>query len=618
MTSFGGYAQKSLDIDLSTGRISIQEVSPDSGLVSRFIGGRGISSKILFDSVGPGTDPLSAENVLVFSTGPLTGSLAPSSSRAVFAAKSPLTGIFGDSNIGGNFAPEVKFAGYDNFVIRGKSSKPVYLWIDDSTVSIKDATSLWGKDSWETQTALREMHRDDSVKVACIGQAGENLVGIAAIMSAGHAAGRAGMGAVMGSKNLKAIVVRGSGGVPHSNLDETMAKAVEFVGLLNEDSYPMQLAKTFGTPLWQDQSYGQGCWSVHNFQRSRMDGLLDTLSCRVIKEKYVRHMTSCFNCPIGCDLYCQIDEGEYAGTKTAGPEYYAFGRFGAMCGNRNAAAVIKANELCDRYGMDVGNTSIPFAFECFEKGLITEKDTGGLSLRWGNHEAIVALVEQIAFRKGFGAVLADGVLRAVEQIGEEARPFAMHVKGMNMNTEDPRSDAQRYYANRYLLSPRGADHLRMQNAEGWLLGFGKGSGTKEEVGRKMVWYENYNALQDMMGVCRFSYVTYTTWPEDIKKKFVLLCDLFNSVTGIDLSQEELLVAADRVNTLERLFNAREGLTKKDDVFPTRFYTEPLPDGPSAGHLADTSPVEWYYRVREYDATEGNPTEELIERLKLRD
>ena len=349
-----------------------------------------------------------------------------------------------------------------------------------------------------------------------------------------------------------------------------------------------------------------------------MEGLLEQLSCRVIKEKYVRRMTSCFNCPIGCDLYCQIDSGEFAGTKTAGPEYYAFGRFGAMCGNTNAGAIIKANELCDRYGMDIGNTSIPFAMECFEKGLITQKDTDGLDLSWGNYKAIVTLVEQIALRKGFGRILADGVLKAVEQIGEAARPFAMHVKGMNMNTEDPRSDAQRYYANRYLLSPRGADHLRMQNAEGWLLGFGKGAGTKEEVGRKMVWYENYNALQDVMGVCRFAYVTYTTWPEDIQKKYQLLVALYRAVTGLDKSEQELLTAADRVNTIERLFNAREGLTKKADVFPNRFYTDPLPDGPSAGHLADTSPVEWYYRIRGYDEDTGNPTEELVEKLALLD
>jgi len=612
----GGYAGKCLYVDLTAGKVSIKPLNFGDRL-RRFIGGRGMGSKTLYDSVGPQTDPRGPENVLIISTGVLTGSLAPSASRAVFTGKSPLTGIFGDANIGGHFGPELKYAGFDYVVISGKAPEPLYLWIDNGNVSLQSAKDLWGKDSWETQRLLREKHKDDMIKVACIGQAGENGVAFACVMSHGHAAGRTGMGAVMGSKNLKAIAVRGSNPVPHASHELTKRAGRKFVELLRNDPYAWIQARTYGTTMWQDHAYEKASWGVNNYRQARYDGL-ENLTAENLRKDYIKRMCSCFNCPLGCDVYCEVNDGEFAGTKTTGPEYFAFGRFGALSGNSDIAAIIKAQDLCDRYGIDVGNTSIPFAMECFERGLITKKDTGGEDLSFGNYQAIVRTIEEIAFRKGFGAVLADGVLKAVEAIGEESRPYAMHVKGMNFNPEDPRSAIDRYYANRYLLSPRGGDHLRMQNPEfKFYGGFARGL-PKTEVAQKMVWFENYNAMQDILGICRFSACTYTTWPEDIRNKCSAQVEMFNAVTGLDYSEEDLMKVGDRTNVIERLFNAREGKTNKDDVWPDRQLKEPLPDGPNKGSIADPSPIKFYYKVREYDEETGNPTPELIERLELLD
>ncbi|MEM3755241.1 MAG: aldehyde ferredoxin oxidoreductase N-terminal domain-containing protein, partial [Candidatus Bathyarchaeia archaeon] len=412
MNEWYGYAGRILRIDLSKQKIVKAELN--KSLAKAFIGGRGINSKILFDEVNPGIDAFSPENLLIFGTGPATGTIGLGTGRYTVSSKSPLTGILGDANSGGFWAPELKYAGYDHIIIKGISSDPVYLWIDDDHVELRDAKHLWGLDTWQTDKAIKQEIGDEDIQIACIGQAGENLVRYACIINnLARAAGRTGMGAVMGSKRLKAIAVRGS-------KDVKIAKQKEYIEYVNElckriyESPLYKEVSTIGTPILVEKCRARNLFPVNNFQYTQWsEEKIEAISGKTFHEKFSIRSKACFGCPIHCSHFYSIKEGPYAGTVGEGIEYEVIGPFGIQTGTPDIMMIVKAHELCSKYSIDTcscGNV-IATAMEWYQKGIITKEDTGGIELKWGDVEAIMDLVKKICFKEGFGRILAEGVKR---------------------------------------------------------------------------------------------------------------------------------------------------------------------------------------------------------------
>jgi aldehyde:ferredoxin oxidoreductase len=614
--SCGGYCGAVLQVDLSRGKWAKR---PLSGKLARsFIGGRGFTTKMQWDALAPRTDPLSPENILVFAAGPLVGTGVPLAARFTVGGKSPLTGILGDSNCGGQWGPELKFSGYDMVVVRGRSKSPVYLWIDNDKIEIKNADAVWGKNTFETDTIIKEEVGDEDIEVAMIGQAGENQVKYACIMAHMYnAAGRTGMGCVMGSKNLKAIAVRGSKGVSICNVKKFMKLVDQFNEILRNDTMSSKVAPKLGTPMWVESAVAAGSVATRNYSAAGFTEGWEKISGDALRDKYVSRIIGCFGCRICCHRYSVIKDGEFGSTCAATPEYFCLSTFGFQCGNNNLESIIKANQLCNLYGLDIasGGAVIAFAMECYEKGLITKKDTGGLGLEWGNYRSIVELVERIALRKGIGDLLAEGSRRAAERIGKGAEKYAMQIKGMEIPETDPR--ARKAYAYRYCLATRGGDHLRAPNAR-----FNLGQQIPfEEVGQMHKYSEDYKALIDSLGVCHFVIETYFDGSDkgfDLRQK--ALIDFYSAVTGLDADLESLMKVGERVYNLEKAFNVREGLTRADDVFPERFLKEPMPFGPHKGNVEDYYPriSENYYKARGWNIETSIPTRKKLMELELED
>jgi len=610
----GGYVGKVLYVDLSKKKIVKKPLSKD--LVQNFLGGRGFTSKVLYDHIRSDVDPLSPRNKLIFATGPLTGTLAPSSSRFVVAARSPLTSFLGDANSGGHWGPELKFAGYDMIVIDGRAEKPVYLWVNDDEVEIKYARHIWGRDTRETERIIKEDLSCVDARIASIGQAGENLVKFASvIVDLDHAAGRTGMGAVMGSKNLKAIAVHGTQGVRIANPDVFIEVINKLMNIITTDPRSSITAPKLGTTAFLSEVQKDGGLATLNWQTGVFDGA-EKISGETLRETYLVTATACFACPLRSDRYCRIDDGPFKGTYVGGPEYFALVNFGSKCGNDNLASIIKANELVNLYGLDVGSTGgiIGFVMECYEKGILTKDDVDGLNLDRGNYESILKLIKKIAFREGFGDLLAEGIKTAAEKIGKGAEKYAMHVKGMDIVTVDPR--CHKAYSLRYAVASRGGDHLRLQaivdKFELDRLPF-------DEAGERLVWWENLMSVLDATGVCKFTYSTFSSSRQLAEKKALnCLSKLYSSATGIDIDPKTLLTVGERITNIERLFNLRMGLQRKDDSLPRRFIEEPLPEGPMKGSVYDVFEplLNAYYKARGWDERTGIPTTEKLENLKL--
>jgi aldehyde:ferredoxin oxidoreductase len=605
-----GYVGKTLWVDLTEGRASDEVL--DDALGRAFIGGYGLGAKTLFDRQKAGVDPLAAEGIIGFLTGPLTGTEALGGSRYTVVGKSPLTGGWGDANSGGDFGPYLKFAGYDGVFFTGISEKPVYLMIGDGKVEIRDAAHLWGKDCYETEDLLKsELGKD--LRVACIGPSGEKVSRIAAIMNdRGRAAGRSGLGAVMGSKRLKAIAVKGKARVPV--FDE-----VKVAGL--RKTYMSQLGGTIGwmkehgTAFVAASSAHNGDSPVKNWGGVGYHDFpdIDGFAADKITGRRIRRY-GCFKCPIGCGAHMQAGTGEYA--YDAGchrPEYETLSLFGSNCLNNNIESIMKLNDLCNRYGLDtisVGAT-MAFAIECFEKGLVSASDTDGIEMTWGNHRAMVAMTEKLAKREGFGETLADGVKIAAERIGGRSEEFAMHINGQELGGHDPKHDY--HWGVGYLIDPTPARHT--QNAEVFrpmtaLIKQDRMSDgdVGEEYKAASMLYHGVNCS----GICAF---VYSNFPRsDVFAEFMA------AVTGWDDTLADLAVTGERILNIRQAFNAREGLNQARFTVPGRLLGQPpFEKGPHAGITIDKDGwIDGCFAAAGWDRETGRPTRKKLEELGLND
>lgn len=614
-----GYAGRILRINLSTRRIKVEEVNEK--LARMYLGGRGFNIAKLYDEVDPSVDPLSPENKLMIATGPIPGTGFPLGARLNVSAKSPQTGILGDSNVGGHYAAEMKYAGFDQIIIEGRSSRPVYIYICNGEVEIRDAEGIWGLTISKTYDALRRELRDPGVQIAAIGPAAENMVKFSGIFfNRVRPAARTGLGVVMASKNLKAIVVKGDGFIEVAKpvLFEKIVDEIELEVYTHEQYWPRRIMGTSRILLAANKI---GVLPGKHFTEPVLPlQYAFEISGEKLALKYNVKNRACFSCIVPCSRVFVVKNRENA-FLSEGPEYEALAGMTVRIGNNDLEKALRAIELINDLGLDVISTSevISWAMELYSNGQLTRNDTDGLELEWGNMNAVFELIMKIAYRRGFGEVLADGVVEAAEKIGK-GRDIAFHVKKLEMIQADPRG--LKGYGLGFAVSSRGADHLRsepfielMDNAELGAKMFGEPESTLRlgvrGKGKLVAYYENICALVDSLGVCKnlaenMNILNY----EKISK-------LIESVTGLELTPLEVEEIGERVVNLERAYNAREGINKTHDVLPTRFLKEPLKKGPSAGHVVELEDMlKEYYKAREWNPDTGLPTIEKLEKLGL--
>lgn len=604
MNTWCGYRGKYLDVDL-TNHV-IKQYPLDEDLAANFMGGKGFGAKTLFDQLPPNCPPLSPENILVFATGPLTGTMAPSSGRFEVCTKSPATGLWLDTNTGGYFGPELKYAGFDMLIIRGKADKPVYLVIDNAHVRLESADSIWGKDTIGTHQWIKRRHSSE-YRVSCIGPAGEKGALIAGIISEYRALGRGGAGAVMGSKNLKAIAVRGTGGVPYHQSEKFMRTCRESFNELANHPDTGGGRQKYGTNVILSSMDEMGIHPVRNFQKGKFSG-----ASKVNEEtiyKYYTRDKACFGCPIYCSKIAEVKEGKYKGSFTEGPEYENVWSFGAQCENTDVGAIIHAEYLCDYYGIDGISTGniIGFLMECVEKGVLTDSDIG-FQLRFGDDDGIIQAIHRIGKREGPGELWGEGV-RSIAEAYPGSASFAIHVKGLELPAYDPRGSTGMALA--YATSDRGGCHLRSWPIGEELLA------TEQRMDPFSIEYkaELVKNQQDLFcmincsGMCLFA-----TFAVSLRQMVPFLY----AATGIEAfnGSEKLLEIGERVNNLVRQFNIREGLSKALDTLPERFFKTPLSEGPNRDRVVDLDQMlNEYYFVRGWDP-EGVPTQRKLKELGL--
>jgi len=616
MTFRGGYAGTVLRVDLTNGVVHREPL--DESFARTYIGGRGFTARLQYDLIPVKVDPFGPENVVIVAPGPLTGTPAPSTARFTLGGRSPLTGVLGDANSGGFFGAVLKRAGYDLIIFQGRAPNPVYLWIDDDRAELRDARHLWGKDTHETARLIKEEVGTRAVSTAIIGPAGENLVRFAGLIVDGeHTAARTGLGAVLGSKRMKAIAVRGTREVPIHDPSAFADLADELYEVLRVDSRSGQELPQYGTTALLDHHTRLGGVNTRNWQTGLFEGK-EKIDGDYLNEHYLVRATGCYRCPVRCDRYSRVTEGEFAGTEVGGPEYSTLVSFGSACGNDNLASILKANEMCNKYGLDTIDTGniIAWTMELYERGILTKEDTDGVELTWGNYHAILEMVDRITFRKGaFADLLAEGIVSAAQEIGKDSERYAVHVKGMTPPPLDPR--AVKVYNFRYAVSTRGADHLRI-SAPG---AYGLDSFPRMEAAEKLKLWEGIVTIPDLMGLCKFPYSYYAeTVERTLHKMLDIVPGLYSAATGIEVTGDDLLLVARRVANVERAHNCRLGLRAKDDTMPPRFLEDPLPEGPNKGKVYDIldSMKEAWYTVHGWDVETGIPKRETLESLGLED
>ncbi len=609
-----GYMGKILRVNLSSGTITTEEIDPQIG--QNYIGGAGFASKILYDEVAAKADPLGPDNRLVFMTGPVTGTRFPTSGRFAVAAKSPLTGIMTTSTSSGFWGVELKKTGHDGIIFEGKAEKPVYLEILDDNVTLKDAADLRGKDAYETQAILKEKIGKKRARVACIGQAGENMAPIACVMNdEGRAAGRGGVGAVMGSKNLKAIVVLGTGKVT-SAADEFLKPMVqEFVKEVANDPFAGFFTK-WGTAFSMDMGWAVGDVPAKNWQEGLWQGgkgYAKIGGARMADTILKPHAGACYNCPIRCARWVEIPEGRFK-YEGPGPEYETLGSFGSMLLIDDLEAISWIGEMCNKYGLDTisAGCTVAWAMEAYEKGAITKDDTGGIELTWGNVDAVIAVVDQMGKGEGFGALLARGSRKASQEIGKGSEEYAIHVKGMEAPMHDPRC----YFslAVNYATGMRGACHVQGGSYTVEMaiispeagLNFKQGRHDKKNKGLAAKVSQDLSAVFNSVAICMFAGL-------GLQPSHVGL--LLGIVAGQGHNAQTILQAGERIINVQRAFACREGISRKDDVLPKRLVTA-LSEGGSAGKAADLEfQLNEYYLLRGWDDN-GIPTRQRLEFLGL--
>ncbi len=612
----GGYTGKILRINLTDQSVKAEDL-PES-MVRSFIGGAGFGIKLLFDEVKKGTDPLSPGNKLIFAPGPFSGTSVPCSSRMAITGKSPLTGAVGVSLTGGYFPVELKFAGFDIMIIEGKSDKPVYISIKDGNVKFRSAGKVWGMKTTDTQQIIKNELGDQNTRIACIGPAGENLSKLACIINELRAAGRKGLGAVMGSKNLKAIAVRGKGSVNIASKDKLKAARDLMAKEMKESEVLYPHFAKLGTPMVVDALSGLGIFPGKNFEETGVFVPVEEIG---VETQVTRNVGSehCYGCPVGCSQLKLAKTGEYSGILAEGPEFETMYSFGGTTGVDNIDAIIAADRLSDELGLDTisAGATIAFAMELFEKGIITEKDTGGIDLKFGNHRVMVDMLRLMAYREGFGDVLADGSRVAAQRIGKNSAKYAMHVKGLELPGYDVRG-AKAHGLN-YATSYTGADHNRgyaFQEIFGIPIPEAVDRFAAEGKGKLTKWNQDVrSATCDAPTMCAF--LLDMAVPGVATKN---TSSLMEAVTGLEFTPEEIERVGERMNNLARLFNAREGMTREDDNLPERIMTEPIKDGASKGNFISKDDLnlmlDEYYTARGWDLKTGAPTREKLEELGL--
>lgn len=598
-------------VDLTAKKSKVETISEE--FCKKYVGGIGLSARFLLDYTSPKIDPLSADNVLTFATGPFTGTLVPCSGNHGVVAKSPLTQFIGDSVpiISSSFwSVELKRTGHDALIIKGRSEKPSYLFIDDDEVYFEEAKDIWGKDCFETDKLIKEELEDVMVRVATIGLAGENAVRIANLSNDRRRGCRCGLGAVMGSKNLKAIAVRGTKTVNVAHMD----RLTQICSELAEKAQSPATSKyrVVGTPSDLLAFNETGNLPTRNWQQATFE-MAEKVSGEYILENYVTNIVACSSCPIACDHNCALTEGLYAGT-AASIDYESLFAFGPLCGVGNFPSVLKAIELCDYYGLDTNSTGgvIAWTIECYEKGILSRKDVDGLELNFGNEDACIQLIHKIARREGVGDLLGQGSKRAAEKIGKGSEHFAMHIKGLELPGYDIRG--LRTAALSWAVAARGGD----PNSSGAYDVDTKGGLDRlkadTDPSRIVVESEDEMAVFDSLILCKFVRGCFQDFYTEASQLYTL-------VTGLEMKASELKSAGERIVNLKKAYNMREGWTRRDDRLPPRIMKDPTSDGKAKGSRITEEELNLlldnYYAARGWTKEGFLPKQKLIE-LQLND
>jgi len=618
-----GFMGKILRVNLTDGKTSVELLCEDD--LRKFLGGRGLAVRLLYRELGRGVDPLGADNKLVFSVGPLNAIGVPGDTRFVVAGKSPLTGIWGEANCSGWFADGLKKSGYDVLIVEGASESPVYLWINNGNVEIRDARRLWGKWTFETESIIKDEVRERGVAVAAIGPAGENLVKYAAIVHTAHrAAGRTGLGAVMGSKKLKAVAVKGDKEVKVADPEKIreLGKKIAAETLTNPIT---RLLRDYGQAGFVPDLQSQGILPTRNFRSGVFEGA-DKISGQNMAKTILVRRDACPRCPVACKRVVEVKDGPFApvSPEYGGPEYENVASLGSLLGIEDLNAVCRMNMLCNAYGLDTISTgvSIAFAMECYENGILTKVDTEGLELAFGNAKAAVEVVRKIAYREGLGNLLAEGVRGAAKKVGRGSEKFAMEVKGLEVPMHEPRG--KKGLGLIYAVSNRGACHVQsMHDTDIEAPNMAPEIGitapmfrldTSREKVLALKKTQDYVAVVNSLVLCECIY-----WFGGVHYRPTELVELLNAATGWNYTVEEFMKTGEKINTLCRMFNVREGISRRDDYLPPRF-TQPLEGVPTGGQSITAeefnSMLKDYYDICGWNPETGVPTKEKLTELGL--
>ncbi len=616
-----GYHGKVLVVNLTDSSLDVE--TPDGALYRRYLGGGALATHYLLRELRPGVDPLGPDNVLVFASSVISGTPCPGAARFTTAAKSPLTGGFGESEAGGWWGPEFKAAGFDAIVIKGRAPHPVYLWITNGRAELRDASAVYGRTTADAQDIIRTQLGEPKARIAQIGPAGERLVRYACVLNElKHANGRTGMGAVLGSKNLRAVAVRGTLGVPVAN-----RKAAREIVQTVVKSYTPDSLQDVGTARGVRPFNAGGILPTRNFREGAFEQA-ESITGEAMRDTILTDRGTCYACPVRCKREVKVDEPWHVDPTYGGPEYETIGAFGSACGIGDLGAIAKANEICNAYGMDTisAGLTVAFAMECFEHGLLTKADTGGLDLRFGNGEAMVAVVQMIADRRGLGDLLAEGSKRAAARIGRGAEQFAMQIKGQELPLHEPRGKPG--VGLEFAVSPTGADHLEgphdvaFERPDQPTFAALAGIGPLEPIpaleisarkGRRLLYLQNLWSLYNSIGLCLMMSAPNPPF------KMPWIVDYLNAVTGWDVTVEELMRVGERATTMARIFNVREGFGPADDTLPERLFS-PLEAGALKGRAVDKQgfleSLHAYYDEAGWDSATGVPTPERLAALGI--
>jgi aldehyde:ferredoxin oxidoreductase len=599
---------KVLHVDLSECKTHVEEVDEEFAL--KYIGGRGWGARLVWEHLKEYTDPLSPENIIVIAPGPLSGLYLPSAGKTSICSISPTTGIYGDSNIGGMFGVELRQAGFDAMVVKGKAPELSYLWIDDDDIQLKSAEKYAGMGSIETEHQLREDIGDETVKVASIGPAGEKMVKLACITADwGRNAGRTGMGAILGSKNLKAIAIRGTRDLPVADLKRLTGISDKAFKKLSQHNL-FEFWQRQGLMSVIDYANTAGIIPTHNFKDTHFEEA-EKINGDVMELEYKIGDTACFGCPMACGNVNLVKDGKYAGTVIEGPEYETAAMFGSNVGVSDFSAILRANYLCDEYGIDTitAGSLISVMIEAYEKDLVTLEDLDGMALNWGDDESVMEMIRKIAFREGVGDTLAEGAYGVIERWPQLA-PIINHVKGLDQSAYDARVAIT--MALGYATSDIGAHHARA-----WPIAKELEMGCNWDLKEKadlVIYHQTVRPLFDMLGVCRLPWIELG-FDENTYAEF------FSAAVGIEFTLEELLKLSNDIYNLTRAINIRLGLTRDDDRPPERVFNDPIKTGPHAGKVLNRDEfreiLDIYYQRRGWDMY-GIPTDETLKASGLED